>query len=113
MLANSSLFKLQPKHLHENTALTLLATGPGVISLQEISLTTGAVHARPVSLPSKAFPCIWAFGMELGSTATAEEFLTTLDFPSLAENLQVREAGEFFYSRSVLLKVYSKCKSQR
>ena len=38
MLANSTLFKLQPKHLHENTALTLLATGPGVISLQEISL---------------------------------------------------------------------------
>ena len=51
--------------------------------------------------------------MELGSAATAEEFLTTIDFLSPAENLQVRDAGEFFYSRSVLLKVYSKCKSQR
>lgn len=38
MLANSSLFKRQQKRLHENTALTLLATGPSEISLQEISL---------------------------------------------------------------------------
>ena len=51
--------------------------------------------------------------MELGLAATAEEFLITIDFLSPAENLQVRDAGEFFYSRSVLLKIYSKCKSQR
>lgn len=38
MPANSSLFKLQQKCWHENTTLTLLATRPGVISLQEISL---------------------------------------------------------------------------
>lgn len=43
MPANSSLFKLQQKCLHENTTLTLLAPRPGVISLQE-NLPAGQVE---------------------------------------------------------------------
>lgn len=79
MPANSSLFKLQQKCLHENTTLTLLATRPGMISLQEISLLG---RLNNLGILDQGFTAMQLHNGNFGSSSPAstllEEKKTTL-----------------------------------